>query len=413
MPSDCRREDSGISRNDEGDGMSTDAAGVLLNAITMPSDEIVSKYNNDHFALFECYTFYSNFDSSLSVDNEDLFVCNDLHRNGVMSRSSLTNRGQKDEAKKFSYFDHIIKFEKGKLGCGSASNYNQAIPGCMDRTFDCGDIKFVDDMFSCGTIYHGNEEMRDATASSAFVRSASAEEEGTDMFPSLMDRDIGEEEETLYTRHIRSDYGEEVPSLVDIDDDEDDDIRGVQSIFRKKKDQEPQRPESEVWNRSVGTSFRLGRKGELGKKNRVKFGDCLCREFDRVIDTDLYMGLSLGWDYVDNEPITIANHQDVKKVGKCGSYTAQNTIPLDCCGGELTKVQKKLPHERFIIFIGYGYTRKQLKSATNESCRKLQNTAKYKLNQQRKGNQKPQQQNGTSLRRPSLRLRVMSRRQTW
>jgi hypothetical protein len=98
------------------------------------------------------------------------------------------------------------------------------------------------------------------------------------------------------------------------------------------------------------------------RNRNVTFGEVQVREYERVIDTSMYMGLSLGWAYTDHPPTDVI--EDTAIDGDQDSLS----LSSDSCsryGGEF-KAKTKKPHERFSLFFLYGYTRKQLRHATFE-----------------------------------------------
>lgn len=101
----------------------------------------------------------------------------------------------------------------------------------------------------------------------------------------------------------------------------------------------------------------------ISSKSTVSFGSVQVREYERVIDTSKYMGLSLGWAYLDKPPSTIDDREDSENSERSRNNASQKKK------SEAEKVHKMHNGERFEVFLTYGFTRKQLKDATTEAAK--------------------------------------------
>ena len=121
--------------------------------------------------------------------------------------------------------------------------------------------------------------------------------------------------------------------------------------------------------RVPGGGSTLGDDGSVSNGSTVSFGSVQVREYERVIDsTNIYMGLALGWDY-NQKPAT-----PIKDRNRTGRYlspmsTAPNVEPLDSKSEGRALVKRTNGSDRYRMYCQYGYTRKDLKKATNEAAK--------------------------------------------
>lgn len=99
----------------------------------------------------------------------------------------------------------------------------------------------------------------------------------------------------------------------------------------------------------------------LSSKSTVSFGSVQVREYERVIDTSKYMGLTLGWGYLDQPAARLQDSQDDGSESDAAKERRRKI--------EADKVHKMHNGERFEVFLTYGFTRKQLKAATDEAAK--------------------------------------------
>ena len=81
----------------------------------------------------------------------------------------------------------------------------------------------------------------------------------------------------------------------------------------------------------------------------VSFGTVQVREYERQVDTTMYLGLGLGgWDYYEKPITTVDRHSEVS--------TRKDK-------SEVVSILKTKPHHRYSIYMQYGYTRKEIQKA--------------------------------------------------
>lgn len=103
---------------------------------------------------------------------------------------------------------------------------------------------------------------------------------------------------------------------------------------------------------------------ESASQSSVSFGSVRVREYERVIDsTNMYMGLSLGWDYNEKSPAPLPTTQKVK------NHTAKYSATVDNADGESTRMKRTNGSDRYGMMIRYGYAQKELKQATKDAAK--------------------------------------------
>ena len=121
----------------------------------------------------------------------------------------------------------------------------------------------------------------------------------------------------------------------------------------------------------------------ISSRSSVSFGHVRVREYERVIDTRMYMGLSLGWAYNETSPKPVDDAAgDIENQSKGKQQPPQVKSPASVGGGgggndddsvattgDESKSKKKKPPERFGTLLQYGYSRKELKQATAEATK--------------------------------------------
>ena len=96
----------------------------------------------------------------------------------------------------------------------------------------------------------------------------------------------------------------------------------------------------------------------------VQFGTVVVREYERVIDsTQIYMGLSLGWDYTEAAPTPLPEQGENENADAATAPCAE-------------KSNKKSPRlvrtngsQRYGMLLEYGYAQKELRKATDEAAK--------------------------------------------
>ena len=102
----------------------------------------------------------------------------------------------------------------------------------------------------------------------------------------------------------------------------------------------------------------------------VSFGSVQVREYERVIDSsNIYMGLSLGWDYnqIPATPIREKNKTAKYATTPTNSPGTNGLEQVDKGDGRLVK--RTNGSDRYGMMMRYGYTRKDLKKATAEAAK--------------------------------------------
>jgi hypothetical protein len=95
----------------------------------------------------------------------------------------------------------------------------------------------------------------------------------------------------------------------------------------------------------------------LGSTANVSFASVQVREYERVIDPSMYMGLTLGWNYWENPPCPIP------VISKpTGSFDKDDKEAA-------ARASRKHQGQRFQTFLEYGFTRKELKAITAETAK--------------------------------------------
>jgi len=101
----------------------------------------------------------------------------------------------------------------------------------------------------------------------------------------------------------------------------------------------------------------------------VSFANIHVREYERVIDPSMYMGLALGWRYQDNPPLILEKETGVETKSKSTkTFKAANATPLEDETKKEANIRASRKHQgqRYQVFMNYGYSRKELKGATSE-----------------------------------------------
>lgn len=118
----------------------------------------------------------------------------------------------------------------------------------------------------------------------------------------------------------------------------------------------------------------------------VKFGTVVVREYERVIDsTQIYMGLALGWEYTENEPVPISSSQDDSQDDKGKQETNKGTKRITTTSRNInngpetpkgneeemggTRMKRTNGSERYGMLLRYGYAQKELRKATDEAAK--------------------------------------------
>jgi hypothetical protein len=93
------------------------------------------------------------------------------------------------------------------------------------------------------------------------------------------------------------------------------------------------------------------------QRSNVSFGTTEVREYERVLGDhpQVAIGLGMGWDYQQQEPIPIE------------SYRQNNEGPLSCSSTSI--------NERFTILKDFGYSEKELQDAEAQRSETLQKTS--------------------------------------
>ena len=90
----------------------------------------------------------------------------------------------------------------------------------------------------------------------------------------------------------------------------------------------------------------------------VGFGSVYIREYERVIDsTSIYMGLALGWNFNQSEPMPVSDE----------SPKAKDNTPAH--GGDESRMKRTNGSDRYGMLLRYGYQRKELNKATDEAAK--------------------------------------------
>lgn len=105
---------------------------------------------------------------------------------------------------------------------------------------------------------------------------------------------------------------------------------------------------------------------ESASHSSVSFGSVRVREYERVIDSsNIYMGLSLGWNYNEKPPTSMpTNMMTQKSKNHAVKYTAGGEH-----GGEESRMKRTNGSDRYGMLLRYGYEQKELKQATKEAAK--------------------------------------------
>ena len=154
----------------------------------------------------------------------------------------------------------------------------------------------------------------------------------------------------------------------------------VATASTTQPDEEEEASSSALDSPVVVVGVTPGKEEGGGTRRAVTFGTLQVREYERIVDSTIYMGLSLGWDCTDHTPQPIIPPPTAVVSSSTSSSPSQPSThhhssssstgaTTTGAGGDTLHVCKKHNGERFAIFLAYGFTRKELKAEASKAAK--------------------------------------------